>query len=805
MPVSLHDFLQAAYSAWFGSSDILVGKKGKDSVTLGNLIFSSGSEANKVAMAAFRDALSSKLGVFGEHAFDTILGQRMQTCKSLRACDVKAVLSGIEALKKNRYIGELNRQMDIDPKMLELPQALQNKIRRHIASSPLTASLKSCRTPESISCLVSERITAAIDLVCSSDIKEDSRSAYMDGGDNRLQNKKVDALISGEEPTGLRDLKITFDRDSTSIEDKIRNGSLGTGMRINRSQAHPVLLVGLKTNGVEPGFICKKDWSTTDTRSMMTDMESKDSLAALDKLRQKHPDIAKKCAGLPLRDQIMLFGRAHPAGMSAVAEYVLEKGMENQKSAIYRAFADKFPGTPPEQWNTVEINHLKKTLFREIRDAVLGMDPLDESYKKSPVFKHFQDRHIVKLDYNEGSRIFMRNAASKGMFMRPERTAAGKKAGTLYRIATSTTANRTSAGAVTEALANDLTRLAGVPAQELSIVRGQYSDGHPKLMLEAKFAEDYKDMGNGYLRDGRVVPPPGKNVESLGKYKAVFLVLADRDAVGRLGQNKGFSRGKFFAIDPGHSLEGNGRDLQIEDNLSFKDTHGFALTSRFANYSVFDDDTRFAKFQGILKLRELKNSGKIEKLFRDYRTAFNPDAPDITAQEKELRRTIMEEIGKKEEEFSENLGKVLDAVQVHLALYDALSPERPEIQEKAIETIENLEKLTSPTTWMSRNGEVPLKHLEVIPETRNPWHGQKVGDHIIYMSTNPVTGKERSRLEEHARASGAFLSFSPSGEARLVVQLSKAAQEMDAFAESSVARTTHPEEAAERGSRTQQA
>ena len=125
-----------------------------------------------------------------------------------------------------------------------------------------------------------------------------------------------------------------------------------------------------------------------------------------------------------------------------------------------------------------------------------------------------------------------------------------------------------------------------------------------------------------------------KSWKAWARYKATFLVLADRDTVGSKGQNKGFAKGSFFAIDPGHSLEGNGKDLQIEDNLSFKDTHGFALTSRFANYSVFDDDTRFAKFQGILRLRDLKNSGKIENLFRDYRMAFDPDAPNIDPPEK---------------------------------------------------------------------------------------------------------------------------------------------------------------------------
>jgi hypothetical protein len=142
MPVSLQSFIQAANSAWFGSSDILVGKTGKNSASVGNLFFSSGHNQNKAAMTAFREALSRRYGVFGEHAFDTVLGLRMQTRKPLRACDVKAALSNIEMLKQRRYIGELNRQLDTDPRMLELPNELQTEIRRHIAKRPLTGSLK---------------------------------------------------------------------------------------------------------------------------------------------------------------------------------------------------------------------------------------------------------------------------------------------------------------------------------------------------------------------------------------------------------------------------------------------------------------------------------------------------------------------------------------------------------------------------------------------------------------------------------------------------------------------------------------
>ena len=106
-------------------------------------------------------------------------------------------------------------------------------------------------------------------------------------------------------------------------------------------------------------------------------------------------------------------------------------------------------------------------------------------YAKSPVFRHFNDRHIMKLDYNEKDRLIRYEAGHAGSFLRPERILTTRKPilAQYYRFDTAQSADDISAGAVTEALANDLTRLAGVPSQELQIVRGQYSDGHPKLML----------------------------------------------------------------------------------------------------------------------------------------------------------------------------------------------------------------------------------------------------------------------------------------------------------------------------------
>ncbi|MBQ7584850.1 MAG: hypothetical protein IJU40_01200 [Desulfovibrionaceae bacterium] len=801
MAVSLDSFVRIANSTSFSSRDVRVDTNAQ-TAKLGNFIFSSGAKNNVATMTAFRDALKERYGVFGEHAFDTVLGQRAQLKKSLRACDIKSVLSTLPSIQKKRFINELSRQLDTSPNFRVLSKNLRTEVRDILSRTPFSGvSLKNCSNPAKMAKMVEERINSAIESARSSVNlgKKLDLNIHQLGG-----RKSVEKEVKSNEDAGLKNLKLIFKEKETSIEDKVKTGKLGVGLRINRSSTNPVLLDKLKTNGVEPGFIYKNDWSLDDTKGMLVDFNSESSLKALEKIKQENPTLASKCEGKPVREQIMLCGRMHPAAMSAVTDYMIEKSMADENSAIYKAFTEKFPHIHPDNWKNQEIGSIKKELFVEIRDTVMNVKPNDADYNKSPIFKHFNDRHIVKLDYNENDRIFIKKSASAGKFMRPQRIVVGRKMGQIYRLNTATTADHSSAGAVTEALANDLTRLAGVPSQELNIMRGQYSDGHPKLMLMAKFADGYTDMENGYIKDGQIVPPNGQRVESLGKYKAFFLVTADRDAVGSRGQNKGFivkdngEPGKFFAIDPGHSLESNGRFLEVDDNFSFKDTYGFSTKPRFKNFSVFDDDTRFAKFKGALDLRTLKESGEVDRVFKKYTDTFDPNEKNISEAEKTLRQKITEDIKKKEAEFNDSLAKVLSVADNQLKLYDSLAQDGPRMQENAIETIENLEKLTSPTTWVSPKGEVALKHLQVLPETRKAWRAFAEGDNLVYHCDQPLPKDAQDRLSALAAMAGANLFIDAEGCAKLTIAKSQAETAFQVFSEDNVAKMTHRDEAAAR-------
>ena len=833
MPIALETFQRLANSTLFSSRDIVA--TSNDSAELGRVgrfsVTSGAKDVNVATMAAFREALKNEFGVFGEHAFDTVLSSRSQTKKSLRACDVHSVMSQLAPLKEQRLMNEIMRQIDTSPDALALGPGGRRTMKAlaESAMSENKARLANCETPGALANLAAMIVRQII-----AQAGTDHGLTAGEIGPSTFSEQEV----AENEPTGLKRLqqgtKTDMGKSATSVEDRVKRGSLGAGMRVDLRAENPILFEKLKSNGVEPGFIFRNDWSRSDTRSLMSDIGSEASLQILDDLKGSSDDLRAKCEGKTPREQIMLAGRAHPACMAAVAEYVLEQAVRLAaddspagqaargrdgigalaNSLKARMGANDLAALSASLSGTGDkalLVSVKKNFFPEIRDAVMGVRPqrddgtVNEHYSKSPIFRHFSDRHIAKLDYNEGDRRIRWASGSEGSFRLPERVGVkgGAFKGFFYRSFRLTSADDASCGAVAEALANDLTRLSGVPAQELSIVRGKYSDGHPKLMLEAKFANGYHDFDNYCLKDGRIVPPPAANgeppvvIEDLGKYKAMFLLLADRDAVGSHGQNKGVVGGRFFAIDPGHSLEGNGKDLDIHDDFSFKDK-SIGLEKRFRNFSVFDDSTRFEKFTGILAIRDLQRSGKVDELFAAYRSQFNVE--HASAAEKPLFTKINARIDEMESEFRAQMNKLLSVFGPQLEFYDAFSDDEQAMRRPAIDTIDNLEKLTSPTTWTSAKGEVKLKHLEVVQSKRIPWTAHMDdGNNLVYESKAPLDAKARELLENRLRGKDVLTcEFDDKGHARISVAKGDADVLFEALSERHVMEDTHPDEFRER-------
>lgn len=656
-------------------------------------------KANQRTMAAFRSCLSERYGVFGEHAFDAVLGARADVGKTLRAKDIASVMRALsptdtgtvrQTMIAARFANEASRQAETNPRAVaaNVTGALKERLQACFEGDFFFArAVRGCENQAELSRLIEGKINAILDM---NELPGARRTLAVDA-----PPAPAPAAGHPQVPTGLQALDgDTFGGAETSVEDRVRAGAFGAGMRVNESGVKYVF-EKLKTSGVEPGFIVRKDWTAADTQTMMTDGTDLDQVAR---------DVLEQRLGRPLTAQD-------------------------------------------------DVRALKAQHFVAIRDAAMaGVGNV----------RRLTERHIVKLDYNENDRRVRHDAAHIGHFRLPVRNAikGGAFKGAFFRAFRLTTANEASAGAVAEALANDLTRAMGVPTQELSLVKGRYSDGHEKLMLVSKFAHGYRDFDGNFLQDGRLVGRQDahgnviEQPEDIGRYKAMFLLLADRDAVGSHGQNKGIVNGHFFAIDPGHSLEGNGAALEIHDDFSFKDTQGGVFEKRFLNFSVFDDSNRSEKLKGMVAIRDAFVHGDFDNIFNEYEARFPADDPHA---DQALSQAIQTRIREMRAEFNGQYDRMMGVFGGQLAVYDhflALTPGDDATACRVIDAVENLERLTSPTVATSKHGEVQLRHLEVTPETRVPWKVRVAPDGAVVYSCDRLPEGRKPLLENMLQLAG---------------------------------------------------
>lgn len=656
-------------------------------------------KANQRTMAAFRNCLSERYGVFGEHAFDAVLGARADVGKTLRAKDIASVMRALsptdtgtvrQTMIAARFANEASRQAETNPRAVaaNVTGALKERLQACFEDDLFFArAVRGCENQAELSRLIEGKINAILDM---NELPGARRTLAVDAAP-----APAPAADHPQVPTGLQALDgDTFGGAETSVEDRVRTGAFGAGMRVNENGVKYVF-EKLKTSGVEPGFIVRKDWTAADTQTMMTDGTDLDQVART---------VLEQRLGRPLTAQD-------------------------------------------------DVRALKAQHFVAIRDAAMA---------GTGNVRRLTERHIVKLDYNENDRRVRHGAAHIGHFRLPVRNAikGGAFKGAFFRAFRLTTANEASAGAVAEALANDLTRAMGVPTQELSLVKGRYSDGHEKLMLVSKFAHGYRDFDGNFLKDGRLVGRQDahgnviEQPEDIGRYKAMFLLLADRDAVGSHGQNKGIVNGHFFAIDPGHSLEGNGAALEIHDDFSFKDTQGGVFEKRFLNFSVFDDSNRSEKLKGMVAIRDAFVHGDFDNIFNAYAVRFPADDPHA---DQALSQAIQTRIREMRAEFNGQYDRMMGVFGGQLAVYDhfvALTPGDDATACRVIDAVENLERLTSPTVATSKHGEVQLRHLEVTPETRVPWKVRVAPDGAVVYSCDRLPEGRKPLLENMLQGAG---------------------------------------------------
>lgn len=460
--------------------------------------------------------------------------------------------------------------------------------------------------------------------------------------------------------------------------------------------------------------------------------------------------------------------------------------------------------------------YLKTSLLEDLSGAEM-LDLLREGFTTEIIehitatFPKFQKLHFVKLDYKESDM--------KGDLLRIPKE---KSKGIIHRGFTAQTKKEANESAAQEAIANDLLRMLGVYSQKLKIIRSQYSDGTPKLLLDGTFmkgpnGENFNDFAgcivDGYLvssedakmhKEGKLQPgqriKTDQSVEDLGKFLIFMLGLADRDAIGSRGDNKGRCGNTFAGIDPGHSLE-VGKDSLVATNLmTFENIHsdfsfdqpgkiGDKLSKGYKNFDVFQDRPYLEKMKGIESWLALRESGDDLALFDAYLEVFNGvDNDDEYHSELDFR----EKVAAMREAYIARRDYILDEVFEDRVPF--LGQDHEPYGKPALEVVDALEKLTSVTSMTSPSGVVALDHPRVV--SRVQWDMSEDDEGNVYFTAKPpgnAAADIKSLLGEPL-PDGAALRSNASGKMlRLVVPKGQMGQFSEHLSETAVIKHKHPE------------
>lgn len=380
----------------------------------------------------------------------------------------------------------------------------------------------------------------------------------------------------------------------------------------------------------------------------------------------------------------------------------------------------------------------------------------------------FTQKHYIKLDYYEEDKF-------AGKYQIP----ADKAKGGIHRLATGASARDRNEGAVREALANDLMRALGVETQKLKIVEGVHQDGTPKLMLDGthvrgQLARDgvttlgFHDFdgtpvdGDRYLKDGVIVrnahrqgdpahvfngpPTLDLTIQELGRNKILMLLMADRDALGSRGGNKGYVGDTFVGIDPGHALETSllARRGDVRSDFSFEQPSIFAARG-YKNFSMFDQSSLSEKMEGVRQIAHLKESGADTQLFALYAAQFGQGQPDAA--------NFSDRIGNMQRLYEGRRDDILAVFQERLAVdnFDFGQAGNPAAhgayRDVALNLLEGLEKFTSETTLQTQSG-IRLVHPQISdPSKRKEWHIAQDPQSLNVTFTFTGTSKETTKMQ----------------------------------------------------------
>ncbi len=400
--------------------------------------------------------------------------------------------------------------------------------------------------------------------------------------------------------------------------------------------------------------------------------------------------------------------------------------------------------------------------------------------------------------------------------------------------------NAANAEAIVETLSTKLAQIRGFPSQEIDTIEGTYPDGSPKVCtivgwtpgvrdlsgrlaggdnftnvvvaLDPKHKKMIKVDANGnILRVSEADPTQyekidnenniieasqaeyeaalavsDESIDGLGQSLLSFICMADRDGIGKEGQNKviqplreprGNKKYQFFGIDFGKSYKGKNPIVDsLDDAFNFEQPSG--QDAQFVNISILYDNPLRDKMKGLYLLAALRGvltddekeeiaadyEQKGDALFanqlRAYPQQVDADLILIQDEEKKYRQLAADATTAEErEQFTAYANRVAEVYTLAKETDEkvlSVFAERLRLTPSQIDILDNLEKLTAKqATTLSPNGKVRLNHIRVEKQNRTPWQLESNADGtftLVCKDNNPEAVKTKiEALQNHDR------------------------------------------------------
>lgn len=576
-----------------------------------------------------------------------------------------------------------------------------------------------------------------------------------------------------------------------------------------------------KDVGRDPGVLAKKAWSDKDTAKMNTPGHKfhAQSNQLIDRM------LAGTSQGVDwaFRQEAMKILQNHPQLSMEYSQYLTDNHRVRGIGSA-RDFLAQSAHAPDFYKAMKEHDGLDKVIQKHVQ----------ESNDK------FNTIHQIKGDYKERDVNFRGKVnipfrMIQAKLIKPDAGFFGKllgniKAGLQYVFGTESKKSA-NAGMVREAVANDLMRSLGevggdknYVTQKLKLVRSEYNDGTPKLMLDSTFigarqtnqafpgtnlpgdtrfetfegrivdgylvdrqfdetTNSFQDINqpvktdkqgrpkevSGKTDDGRPRFKEGSTVEKLGPAKIKMLLLGDRDALGSLGANKGHVGRHMAMIDPGHSFESQRmRHKAINTDFSFQQPPKTGMQKLpgmadfgYKNFSIFDKAPLSEKMQGVKDIQDLAKSGRDVAIFDQYLEEFSGDEDQLN---------FRDEIQQWKTDHIERRDYILDVFAERLQVYDfnlgTPGAQQDQRVAQTFDLMDNLEKLTSVSSSTSPNGMVELSRPRVTE--RVEWHVAQLPNGSLEL-TAPAGNGAKERLLAFLGHEQPYMSES-NGQIKLTVQ-----------------------------------